>query len=143
MLVLLRTQAVSSDLVPYSGSAQGTLRIKILDLPSSRGVVKVSLYRSREAYASRRGSFRKAVLPISGGSCEWLVDQLPYGEYAAMFYHDQNANGVLDRNRLGMPVEAFGFSNNARPRLGPPPYERVRFELESFVATIEIRAHRT
>ncbi len=121
----------------------GLLCIKIQGLPSDRGMVRVAIYHSRESYVARRGSFRKAVLPIAERSCEWVLDGLPYGEYAVMFYQDANGNARLDRSRLGLPLEPFGFSNNARPRLGPPPYERVKFDVTSDLTTLLITTQGT
>jgi uncharacterized protein (DUF2141 family) len=126
-----------------AGQDQALLRVKILGLRSSRGLVKVGLYRSEESYKTRRGSFRKAELPIARQGSEWVLEGLPPGEYALMFYHDENGNRRLDKNLFGIPVEAFGFSNNARPRLGPPSYEQIKFEVGSGEQTIEVRAQST
>ena len=118
----------------------GVLYVRILGLPSSAGGIKIALYDSQDAYAHRRGSLRKAYLPITNGASEWIVDGLPPGEYAVMFYHDANGNRGLDRNRLGLPTESFGFSNDAKPRLGLPPFEKVKFSLSEPVMRIELRA---
>jgi uncharacterized protein (DUF2141 family) len=98
------------------------------------------MYASGEAYAKRQGSFRKAKLPIVDGACEWDVAGVPDGEYAVMFYHDRNANNRLDRNVFGLPAEPYGFSNNARPRLGPPSFDAVKFPVQGRRTTIEIAA---
>jgi uncharacterized protein (DUF2141 family) len=44
------------------------------------------------------------------------------GRYAVIVLHDENGNGGLDRNLLGVPVEAYGFSNGAEGFLGPPSF---------------------
>ena len=41
-------------------------------------------------------------------------------------YHDQNNNGILDSNFLGIPKEAFGFSNDARGIVGAPDYDKAK-----------------
>ena len=46
----------------------GVLYIRISGFPSSAGGVKIALYNSREAYVHRRGSLRKAYLPITNGA---------------------------------------------------------------------------
>ena len=45
------------------------------------------------------------------------------------FFHDENDNGELETNLFGMPTEGYGFSNNARPNLGPVSYDEVKFTL--------------
>lgn len=47
---------------------------------------------------------------------------LPAGEYAISVFLDENNNGRLDQNVLGIPRERFGFSNNPRILTGAPSY---------------------
>ena len=120
--------------------AVGLLRVRIRGLRSDQGLVKIALYGSEDSYDTRRGSFRKAELPIKGRACEWWVDGLPSGDYAVMFYHDANGNRRFDRNRLGLPTESYGFSNNARPRLGLPAYHRIKFAVDEPLTNLELVA---
>ena len=52
---------------------------------------------------------------------------LAYGQYAIAVYHDKNKNGLLDTNMLGIPLEEYGFSNNARGRFGPASWSQAKF----------------
>lgn len=47
---------------------------------------------------------------------------LPAGEYAVSTFLDENNNGKLDQNIVGIPKERFGFSNNPRILTGAPSY---------------------
>ena len=44
----------------------------------------------------------------------------------------------LDTNFAGMPIELYGFSNNARGRFGPPPFVKTAFTLSAPQMTIAI-----
>jgi uncharacterized protein (DUF2141 family) len=44
--------------------------------------------------------------------------------------HDENSNKDMDQNKIGIPKEGFGFSNNARISLGPPSFDKVKFEIQ-------------
>ncbi|MNT83012.1 hypothetical protein D3C72_2228260 [compost metagenome] len=44
-----------------------------------------------------------------------------------MVYHDENNNGKLDKNFIGMPKEPVACSNNAKGFMGPPKYEDAKF----------------
>ncbi len=44
-------------------------------------------------------------------------------------YVDQNGNGALDRNFIGIPRESIGLSNDYRPK-GPPSFGRASFRIE-------------
>ncbi len=41
--------------------------------------------------------------------------------------HDENMNGRIDYNWLGIPREGYGFSNDARGTLGAPSFEQAAF----------------
>ena len=56
--------------------------------------------------------------------------ELPEGEYAILLYHDENANGKLDKNVFGMPKERYGFSNNEfGPHGSKPTFEKALFKV--------------
>ncbi|MRR38306.1 DUF2141 domain-containing protein, partial [bacterium] len=68
---------------------------------------------------------------IVGGKVEVVLKGVPYGQYAIAVFHDKNDNDVLDKNIMGVPKEEYGFSNNARGRLGPPDYGSMRFDVRA------------
>ena len=44
--------------------------------------------------------------------------------------YDENANGVLDKNSLGVPTEGYGFSNDAVGSGGPPKFGQAAFDYD-------------
>ncbi|WP_232279356.1 DUF2141 domain-containing protein [Psychromonas ingrahamii] len=56
-----------------------------------------------------------------------FTDILP-GKYAMAVIHDENTNGKLDTNLIGVPKEGFGFSNNAKALLSAPSFSAPSFE---------------
>ena len=60
-----------------------------------------------------------------------IYANLVYGWYGISIYHDENANGKMDKNAMGIPKEAYGFSNNAKGLFGKPGYEDVKFQINS------------
>ena len=122
--------------------ATGELVVEVLGLPSSDGMVRFALFDSLETYKKRKGAVRKADLSIENQACEWHIENLPYGEYALMLYHDENGNNKMDKNFIGIPKEGYGFSNNAKPRLSAPAYKRVKFEVNSSLKTLQVQLQR-
>ena len=47
---------------------------------------------------------------------------VPEGQIAVRLFHDENGNGKLDTNMLGIPREGYGFSKNPRV-MGPASFE--------------------
>jgi uncharacterized protein (DUF2141 family) len=58
-----------------------------------------------------------------------VIHDLPAGEYALSAFKDDNGNGKLDANPLGMPIEPYGFSNDAAGSYGPPSYKASLVQL--------------
>ena len=55
---------------------------------------------------------------------------LANGTYAITLLDDENNNGEMDYNWMGLPREGFGFSNNVKPNLsGPPSFEDCQFKI--------------
>jgi uncharacterized protein (DUF2141 family) len=60
-----------------------------------------------------------------------IFSNLDPGRYAIILFHDENGNGKLDKNALGVPTEPYGFSNNVQGFLGPPAFEKTAMRLDA------------
>jgi len=104
-----------------------TLELKIDGFQNNLGKARIALDNSEEGYNSRGESLRGVKEKIVNRNCTVFFEDLPYGEYAIKVFHDKNDNQKLDKNLLGIPKEAYGFSNNARGTFGPPAFEKAKF----------------
>ena len=98
-----------------------------LALPPREGDVRALLFDSADAFGDLRDPVRVVTAPAAEAG-ELALEALPAGIYALVVHHDADADGQLDRNFLGIPVEPVAFSRGYRPK-GPPVFERARFEL--------------
>ena len=73
--------------------------------------------------------FTTKLLPNSAGAITYHISDLPPGRIAVSAFHDLNGNQHLDTNALGMPIEPYGFSNNARGLFGPPNFSDVAIQI--------------
>lgn len=108
--------------------------------PPPAGTVVAMLFNSSSSFADLRDPVKRVTLtpgePLSG-----QITGLPAGEYALVVYHDENGNGRLDRNFIGIPREPLGFSNSYRPK-GPPTFSRAAFTLENTeTKTFDVSLH--
>ncbi len=55
---------------------------------------------------------------------------LPEGVYAISFYIDSNNNQKLDFNFFGIPIEQYGFSNNAMGFFRSPSFRQASFKID-------------
>lgn len=67
--------------------------------------------------------------PAAAGTMTVQLADLPDGDYAVSLFVDGNANGQLDRNAMGVPIEPYAFSNDAVGNFGPPSFEQARLRV--------------
>ena len=100
----------------------------------------VALADSEESYNGESDSaiaYKKAA--VVDQKAQIVFTNLPHGSYGVSIYHDENANGKMDKNAMGIPKEAYGFSNNAKGFFGKPGYKDVLFQLNSAEKQIAIK----
>jgi uncharacterized protein (DUF2141 family)/Flp pilus assembly protein TadD len=107
----------------------GDLKVEIVGLKSTEGQLRVALFDSEAAFLKNPVS--ASVVSIEQSQGHWQANSLRCGFYALAVYHDRNGDGKLNSNMLGIPLEPYGFSNNARGILGPPSFQDARFQVAS------------
>ena len=105
-----------------------TVRIVGLD-PTAGGHVAMAIFDRSDRFDERRDPVARAYVPVKEETHEWIVDRLPPGDYAVTAYQDRNGNRILDKGRLGIPKEPYGFSNDVRGRFGPPSFARAKVSI--------------
>lgn len=81
--------------------------------------------------ADRFGDLRDPAQEVrvrARGDDAYRLTGLVEGTIAVLVYHDENANGILDKNFIGIPRERLAISNNYQPK-GPPSFARASFTL--------------
>ena len=58
-------------------------------------------------------------------------ENIPAGSYAVAVLHDENKNEKMDFNLVGIPKEAYGFSNNAKGFMAPPKFSDAAIRLQN------------
>jgi uncharacterized protein (DUF2141 family) len=102
---------------------QNIIHVEIAGLRTDKGQVICSLYSSADGFPKIDGkaiAHSKGLIANRHADCEFSGVQ--QGTYAISVFHDENANGRLDTNFLGIPREGVGASNNARGHFGPPKF---------------------
>ncbi len=123
-----------------AAAPDGTLVVRVWGLRNDRGLAWVALFRSAEGYPGRADKvFRRASVRVKRGRAVALFRGLPAGDYAAAVIHDENKNGKLDTNWLGIPKEGIGASNNATRMFGAPKYAKARFVFSGLTSAIKLK----
>ena len=127
VLILFSIPASPSELrITVEGirSQQGTILIGLYDsLQSFTRAIELS---DKEGFLNDPDRFAAVALRANAAMKSAVVlTNLDPGQYAIILFHDENGNGKLDSNALGVPTEPYGFSNNVRGFLGPPAYQKA------------------
>ena len=121
-----------------SHNQTGNVTVQLTGFENDQGTVKLCVCRSEEEYTGKTKEFCTASAELKSKKAEWVFKNMPYGRYSIKAFHDKNGNSKMDTNFAGMPVELYGFSNNARARFGLPSFARAAFTLNEPQVTVAI-----
>jgi len=113
------------------------LTVVLHDVRAQTGLIKVALVDSQAGWDGQAAPVQATGAPPSGGQVTFVFRDLKPGAYAVMITHDENGNGQLDTNAMGMPLEGYGFSNNPRV-MRKPTWDEARFDLAGAAASIDV-----
>ena len=106
------------------------LTITVKGVRSADGAIFLAVYDSDKSFMKVPQAKTTRRIDAGKGDLKVVIHDLPAGKYAIAGYHDENGNGKLDTNALGIPEEGYGFSNDARGMLGPPAFAEAAFEFD-------------
>lgn len=116
------------------------VNVTIEGLRNSKGLVVFTLYPDDATrFLKPQGSLYVTRVSARAGLAHGCMYLPAPGAYGLALYHDENANGNIDRNGLGIPKEGFGFSNNPKIFLSAPGFKKVRFVASGPTASLRIR----
>ncbi len=133
------------------------LRLTISGVRSDSGEILIGLYDNAGGFVAAIANATKNGLMVDSGrlvgvsmraktgSQSIVFTQLPPGRYALVVVHDENDNGLLDANILGVPTEGYCFSRDAQGIFSAPSFDAAAISLgEADVrATISVIYPRT
>ena len=113
------------------------LNVEIAGIAEAKGEVLVALFNKSEGWLRNGAGASSATAQV--GSVKVTFTDLPEGDYAVSVIHDLNSNKKLDANAVGMPIEPYGFSNDAAGNFGPPSFDQAKFTLGTESKSIVVK----
>lgn len=107
--------------------AQVTIKVDVMGLKNNNGQVMIGLYNTENNFLKK--IFKGNAVVIKDKKVTTTFANIPVGEYAISVFHDENSNGKLDKNFIGIPTESYASSNGAKGFMGPPKYTDAKFEV--------------
>ena len=107
--------------------SQTRLEVTVKNIKQATGTIRIGLFSSEKDFLKNavEGKIIKAV----GKEVTVAFENIKPGDYAISVIHDENENGELDSNMMGLPKEGFAFGNNAMGMFGPPSFEKAKISL--------------
>jgi uncharacterized protein (DUF2141 family) len=109
--------------------AQGPqIDVTVTGLHSSKGQLVACLWREKPGFPSceKSDSTVRRVVPVSGETMHLSLPLPHSGRYAVTVIHDEDSNGKVKHNFIGMPAEGVGISNNPG---GMPGFDKSLVDL--------------
>ena len=124
---------------PLSAQARerGAVALTITGILAVKGQIKIALFNSSETWLGDHPVYN-ATVEVDSKVVTWKISDIPYGDYGIALFHDENKNGKMDKNFLGIPQEPYGFSNNMRVTFGPPSWDKSKFVVKSAITELSI-----
>jgi uncharacterized protein (DUF2141 family) len=120
-----------SGQTPTSTAAENVIHVEISGQRNDKGQMLCALYSSAQADAFPKKADKavaRLTARIADGRAVCEFTGVAPGTYAVSVVHDENSNGKLDTNFIGMPREGVGASNDAKGHLGPPKFSAAAFQ---------------
>lgn len=118
-------------------AAAADLTIEVRGVRSDEGRIYVAVHAPREGeeFPYAEGMVAAIHQQARTGDLRFVLRDLPAGRYAVNAFHDENGNGDLDANVLGIPKEGYGFANDPSTSFGPPEFEEAAVTVGDAPAT--------
>lgn len=109
-------------------NAQNQIEVKIDNFKSDKGAALIGLYSTETSFLKTEFKGQKA--NIKNKKVAITFAEIPDGTYAISVFHDEDENGELTTNFIGIPKESYGSSNNAPSNFGPPKWIDAKFDVK-------------
>jgi uncharacterized protein (DUF2141 family) len=126
MIRFTRLLSLSLLLAAGAGAQAATVDVHVSNVAGGKGSLKVAVC-DRERFLKQCAY--TASMPAREGENVIAVPGVPKGTWAVLVYQDENGNGELDRNLIGIPKENYGFSRDAASRFGPPGFDEAAIQV--------------
>jgi uncharacterized protein (DUF2141 family) len=112
--------------------------IRVTGLKAQRSNLLIAVFESPAGFPKSDQSTHTTTIEAEGEKVE-LSLSLPINcPIAIAVFQDLDGNKMISKSSIGIPIEPYGFSNNARGLFGPPTFQQSVVRLKEGSDTLEI-----
>ncbi|PTT32866.1 hypothetical protein DBR28_15035, partial [Chryseobacterium sp. HMWF028] len=94
-----------------------------------KGILYIAIYDSEQNFL--KIPLTRIKVDYNGNKKNVVIKDLELGKTVCISaFLDEDLNGKLDKNFLGIPLELYGFSQDARGSFGPPKFKEASFVIK-------------
>lgn len=129
---------------PAAAQAPGNaaLTVNVTGVRNAQGKVRIDVYNAPAGFPETPAkALRREVVDIDAktSTAKAVFADLPPGVYAVAVHHDENGNGEMDKNFLGIPKEGHGASNDPTAPRRPPTFDEAKLTLGAPGQTLAVK----
>lgn len=130
--------------LPVIVFAQGEcpgIHVNIPNISNSDGAIACALFESSEGFPTEflHSATNIMFIKIQDTQARCYFLDIPPGTYALAIIHDENMDGKLNTNFIGVPTEGYGFSSGAKASMSAPSFEDASFSYDGGNVDLSIR----
>jgi uncharacterized protein (DUF2141 family) len=133
--------AIAFPVLPSLSQSSSTISLEVSGFKNTRGTLNCRLFTKPADFPDGEGILTVRV-PIAGPNTSCTFLNIEPGTYAVAAVHDENSDGKLDKNFVGVPSEGYGVSNNKTYALSAPKWDESIFTIapsESKTLQVKLR----
>lgn len=106
------------------------LTITVKGIRNDKGKIAALAFANKDGFPDQVPKAQaQAIIDAKQGTVTLVLKNVPAGKVAVTILHDENANGKLNRNLFGIPLEGVGMSGKPPGNL-PPTFDDVVIDLK-------------
>jgi uncharacterized protein (DUF2141 family) len=119
------------------------IHVTVFNIRNARGTVDCALFDGPAGFPVDvpHSAMRLMAMKVPNSQAQCDFENISAGTYGLVVLHDENMNGKLDSNWLGIPKEGYGFSKDAKASFGAPSFADASFVYDgnTLALTITLR----
>ncbi|KUJ62743.1 hypothetical protein AR687_04920 [Flavobacteriaceae bacterium CRH] len=127
-------------LLCLSNSYGQNTAIKVSGIRSEKGQIILNVFKNSQDYEQEKVS-KKLIFDKKAISNDLMIINcdLEPGTYGITLIDDENKNGELNKNLIGIPKEGFGFSNFFMEKMKKPAFDDFKVPVKNTGNKITIK----
>jgi len=107
---------------------ESEVEVVLTNIKTPKGVFVISFYDNDASFPKPgKEAFTERVM-VKDTMAHAVKCKLPAeGWYAIAMFQDEDETGKIKQDKIGIPLEAYAFSNNIHPKTGPPAFSACKF----------------